>query len=71
MRCPGEYRVNGVVCNVDAWYRACDVRTGDKLYLAPEDACTSGERAPCRYSGVNSVKLLSAAAGPLRAIDYQ
>jgi putative endopeptidase len=34
---PGEYRVNGVVRNVDAWYRAFDVRPGDKLYLAPED----------------------------------
>jgi putative endopeptidase len=34
---PGEYRVNGVVRNVDAWYRAFEVRPGDKLYLAPED----------------------------------
>jgi predicted metalloendopeptidase len=33
---PGEYRVNGVVRNVDAWYTAFHVQPGDKLYLAPE-----------------------------------
>jgi endothelin-converting enzyme/putative endopeptidase len=25
------------VRNVDAWYKAFDVKPGDKLYLAPED----------------------------------
>jgi putative endopeptidase len=34
---PGEFRVNGVVRNMDAWYAAFDVRPGDQLYLAPED----------------------------------
>jgi putative endopeptidase len=33
---PGKYRVNGVVRNVDAWYKAFNVQPGDKLYLAPE-----------------------------------
>jgi putative endopeptidase len=33
---PAKYRVNGVVRNVDAWYRAFDVKPGDKLYLPPE-----------------------------------
>lgn len=33
---PGEFRVNGVVRNVDAWYKAFDVKPTDKLYLAPE-----------------------------------
>ena len=33
---PPEYRVDGVVRNVDAWYKAFDVKPGDKLYLAPE-----------------------------------
>ena len=33
---PGEYRVNGVVRNVDAWYVAFGVKPGDKLYLPPE-----------------------------------
>lgn len=33
---PGEFRVNGVVRNVDAWYVAFNVKPGDKLYLAPE-----------------------------------
>src|SRR3954447_23218388 len=33
---PGKYRVNGVVRNVDAWYKAFDVKPGDKLYLPPE-----------------------------------
>jgi len=33
---PGEFRVNGIVRNVDAWYEAFGVKPGDKLYLAPE-----------------------------------
>jgi endothelin-converting enzyme/putative endopeptidase len=33
---PGEFRVNGIVRNVDAWYQAFDVKPGDKLYLPPE-----------------------------------
>jgi putative endopeptidase len=32
-----KYRVNGVVRNVDGWYRAFDVKPGDKLYLAPAE----------------------------------
>jgi putative endopeptidase len=32
----GEFRVNGIVRNVDAWYKAFDVKPGDKLYLPPE-----------------------------------
>jgi endothelin-converting enzyme/putative endopeptidase len=33
---PGKYRVDGVVRNVDAWYKAFNVQPGDKLYLPPE-----------------------------------
>jgi endothelin-converting enzyme/putative endopeptidase len=33
---PAEYRVNGVVRNLDAWYKAFNVKPGDKLYLPPE-----------------------------------
>ncbi len=33
---PAMYRVNGVVRNLDAWYRAFDVKEGDPLYLPPE-----------------------------------
>jgi putative endopeptidase len=33
---PGEFRTNGVVRNVDAWYDAFGVKPGDKLYLPPE-----------------------------------
>jgi putative endopeptidase len=33
---PAQYRVNGIVRNVDAWYDAFKVRPGEKLYLAPE-----------------------------------
>jgi putative endopeptidase len=33
---PDMFRVNGVVHNVDGWYRAYDVQPGDKLYLAPD-----------------------------------
>jgi putative endopeptidase len=32
---PRQYRVNGVVRNLDAWYDAFGVKEGDKLYLAP------------------------------------
>jgi putative endopeptidase len=34
---PEEYRVNGIVRNIDEWYTAFDVKEGDKLYLKPED----------------------------------
>lgn len=33
---PTPYRVNGVVQNLDEWYRAFDVMPGDKLYLPPK-----------------------------------
>ncbi len=28
--------INGIVRNFDEWYRAFDVKAGDKLYLPPE-----------------------------------
>lgn len=34
---PAQYRVNGVVRNMDAWYDAFGVTEDDALYLAPED----------------------------------
>ncbi|HEY0682911.1 MAG TPA: M13 family metallopeptidase [Steroidobacter sp.] len=33
---PPYFRVNGAVRNMDEWYRAFDVKPGDKLYLPPE-----------------------------------
>jgi putative endopeptidase len=33
---PEEYRVNGVVRNLDEWYEAFGVKPGDALYLPPE-----------------------------------
>jgi len=33
---PRQFRVNGVVHNIDAWYAAFGVKPGDKLYLAPD-----------------------------------
>ncbi|MBS0581378.1 MAG: M13 family metallopeptidase [Proteobacteria bacterium] len=33
---PARFRVNGVVRNVDAWYRAFEVTPTDKLYLPPD-----------------------------------
>jgi len=33
---PPEWRVNGIVRNVDAWYTAFNIRPGDRLYLPPE-----------------------------------
>jgi len=32
---PAAFRLNGVVRNMDAWYRAFDIRPGDRLYLPP------------------------------------
>ncbi len=34
---PEEYRVNGVVRNMDAWYDAFDVGPGDPMYLPPDE----------------------------------
>jgi putative endopeptidase len=34
---PGEYRTIGAPVNMDAWYKAFNVRPGDKLYKKPED----------------------------------
>ena len=33
---PEQYRVNGVVRNIDAWYQAFNVQAGDKLHLSNE-----------------------------------
>jgi putative endopeptidase len=33
---PGNYRGNGPLTNVDAWYEAFDIKPGDKMYKAPE-----------------------------------
>ncbi|MBL4617030.1 MAG: M13 family peptidase [Robiginitomaculum sp.] len=33
---PPEYRTNGVVRNIDAWYEAFDIKEGDAMYLPPE-----------------------------------
>jgi putative endopeptidase len=34
---PGPYRTIGPLVNMDAWYKAFDVKPGDKLYKAPEE----------------------------------
>jgi putative endopeptidase len=34
---PPKFRVNGPVRNIDAWYKAFDVKDGDQLYLPPEN----------------------------------
>jgi putative endopeptidase len=46
---PANYRVNGVVRNMDAWYEAFGIKQGDRLYLAP-DGCGFGERGRTRFS---------------------
>lgn len=33
---PSEFRVNGIVRNMDAWYEAFGIKKGSKLYLTPE-----------------------------------
>jgi putative endopeptidase len=37
---PEEYRTNGVVRNIDAWYEAFNVTPEDDLYLPPEERVT-------------------------------
>jgi endothelin-converting enzyme/putative endopeptidase len=34
---PSEYRVNGIVRNMDAWYKAFNVKPDAELYLDPKD----------------------------------
>jgi putative endopeptidase len=34
---PAQFRVNGPLPNVDAWYAAFHVEPGDRLYIKPED----------------------------------
>lgn len=34
---PGPYRTVGPIVNMDAWYKAFDVKEGNKLYKKPED----------------------------------
>lgn len=34
---PGEFRVNGIVGHVDAFYTAFDIEEGDAMYIKPED----------------------------------
>ncbi|MDE8650931.1 M13 family metallopeptidase [Novosphingobium album (ex Liu et al. 2023)] len=34
---PPQYRVNGIVRNFDEWYKAFDVKPGEKLYLPPAE----------------------------------
>jgi putative endopeptidase len=34
---PRQFRVNGVVRNIDAWYGSFDVKPGEKLYVAPAE----------------------------------
>lgn len=34
---PGEYRTIGAPVNMEAWYKAFNVKEGDKLYKKPED----------------------------------
>ena len=34
---PSQYRANGIVSNIPAFYSAFDVKQGDKMYIAPEN----------------------------------
>jgi putative endopeptidase len=34
---PSQFRVNGPLPNIDAWYAAFDVQPGDRLYIKPDD----------------------------------
>jgi endothelin-converting enzyme/putative endopeptidase len=34
---PSEYRCNGILSNMDAFYDCFDVKPGDPMYIAPEN----------------------------------
>ena len=34
---PANFRVDGTLPDIDAWYEAFDVKPGDKMYRAPSD----------------------------------
>jgi putative endopeptidase len=34
---PRQFRVNGIVRNLDAWYQAFGIKLDEKLYVAPEN----------------------------------
>ena len=34
---PAEFRVNGIVTNLEPFYRAFDVKPGDRMYRPPEE----------------------------------
>jgi putative endopeptidase len=34
---PAQFRAIGAPVNMDAWYKAFDVKPGDKLYKKPEE----------------------------------
>ncbi len=34
---PGQFRIKGIVPNIDAWYEAFGIQPGDAMYIAPED----------------------------------
>jgi putative endopeptidase len=34
---PSEYRCNGILSNMDAFYEAFDIKPGDPMYIAPEN----------------------------------
>jgi putative endopeptidase len=34
---PGMHRANGPIVNMDAWYKAFNIKPGDKMYVAPEN----------------------------------
>jgi putative endopeptidase len=34
---PGQFRIDGVVRNIDRWYTAFDVHPGEKLYLPSDE----------------------------------
>ena len=56
---PAKYRVNGVVRNVDAWYKAFNVQPGDKCTCHRSNGFTSGParkngRCPARAAAVTA-----------------
>ncbi|MCA9181708.1 MAG: hypothetical protein KDA51_09655 [Planctomycetales bacterium] len=34
---PSQYRANGIVSNMDAFYEAFSIQPGDPMYIAPEN----------------------------------
>ncbi len=61
---PRQFRVNGPVRNIDAWYEVFGVKPGRSSTSRPNSACASGRRTERQASRGSRFLTLSASNGP-------